>query len=264
MIKKPSPQQIEILGADGGLSHHARPSTFKIGKKILIDAGNVIAPLGDNVGEIEHIFLTHSHFDHIKDIPFLIESTIETRSKPLVIYAHPETNKALREHIFNNIIWPAFHEIKLPITHELALNFIDIYPNEAYKIKDIIIKPFEANHTVPTYGLLIDIHTNCYVLSGDTYSNPVLNDVLTNNKQVKTLILEASFPNKYNHLAKLTKHLTPALIEKQLKNIEHKIDLYTYHAKTNHKRLIHQEMTTLFKHSKNITYKGFIEEGQHI
>lgn len=263
-MKELSPQYIEILGADGGLSHNARPSTFKIGKSILIDAGNAIEPLGGNTDEIEYIFLTHSHFDHIKDIPFLIESTIETRRKPLVIYAHPETNKALREHIFNNIIWPEFHKIKLPATHELALNFIDIYPNKLYKINGIIIKPFEANHTVPAYGFIIDIQTNRYILSGDTHSNPVLNDVLTNNKQVKTLIFEASFPNKYNHLAKLTKHLTPVLIEKQLKDIEHKIDLYTYHAKTNHKQLIEQEMTTLFKHSNNVTYKGFIEEGQHI
>ncbi len=63
---------IEVLGAHGSLGANEDCVSFKIGKNILIDAGNVLHALGDQINEIEHVFISHAHFDHIRDLPFMI------------------------------------------------------------------------------------------------------------------------------------------------------------------------------------------------
>jgi ribonuclease BN (tRNA processing enzyme) len=257
---------LKVLGADGSLNESARPSAFRLSKNTVIDAGNIIEALGDQSREIENIFLTHAHFDHIRDIPFLIESTFSKRSTPLNIYAHPKTNLALKENIFNNSIWPEFHRIKQnSLSESSVLNFIDILPNIEYVVTGAKIIAFEANHTVPAYGFIIELSKGGhYILSGDTYRNDILLKTIQSNPQINTLIIETSFPNEYAALAKLTKHLTPSLVKEQLKGVQHSVELYSYHAKLDYKQQIEQEMTDTFDKVKNITYQGFLTTGQNI
>jgi len=82
---------IKILGASGSKAKGMGTTSFQIFKDIIVDAGNVINSLGEKALDINHIFLTHSHADHISDLPFIIESYFEKRKTPLTIYALKET-----------------------------------------------------------------------------------------------------------------------------------------------------------------------------
>ena len=62
-----------------------------------------------------------------------------------------------------------------------------------------------------------------FIISGDTYINPTLWEEINNNKNIKSLIIECSFPDKLENLAKLTKHLTPSLLAKEFQNLKRKI-----------------------------------------
>ena len=92
---------IKILGASGSKAKGMGTTSFQIFKDIIVDAGNVINSLGEEASEINHIFLTHSHADHITDLPFIIESYFEKRKTPLTIYALKETIDILKSHSFN-------------------------------------------------------------------------------------------------------------------------------------------------------------------
>lgn len=60
---------IKILGASGSKAKNQNTTSFQIFKDIIIDAGNVLNSLGNEAKDINHIFLTHSHADHITDLP---------------------------------------------------------------------------------------------------------------------------------------------------------------------------------------------------
>ena len=81
--------KIRVLGASGSdiPGHHL--SSFLLNNKILFDAGGVTSSLSFTAQQkIEHIFITHAHLDHIRDIPFLADNIILSgKSKRINIYS---------------------------------------------------------------------------------------------------------------------------------------------------------------------------------
>ena len=62
--------KIKVLGCHGGELPRHRTTCFLIDRKLTIDGGAITAALElDDILAIDDIFLTHSHFDHVKDVP---------------------------------------------------------------------------------------------------------------------------------------------------------------------------------------------------
>ena len=72
---------IKILGAFGAKNAEQSTTCIQITDNITIDAGNILKSLGDSAHTINHIFLTHAHFDHIVDIPLFIDTFYEKRKQ---------------------------------------------------------------------------------------------------------------------------------------------------------------------------------------
>ena len=159
---------IKILGASGSKAKNINTTSFQIFKDIVVDAGNILNALGDDALEINHIFLTHSHADHITDLPFIIETFFEKRKTPLTIYALEETINVLKKHSFNDVIWPDFTKIKLLNSDEFSLILKPIKLDEILKINDYTIKAIEANHIAGSCGYVISKNNQGFLISGDT------------------------------------------------------------------------------------------------
>jgi 3',5'-cyclic-nucleotide phosphodiesterase len=92
-----------------------RTTSFLVDSDILIDAGTGVGDLTlAELSQIDAIFITHSHLDHVASIPFLVDTVGGMRSRPLVVYATRATTEILRNHLFNWAIWPEFSEIPTP------------------------------------------------------------------------------------------------------------------------------------------------------
>jgi phosphoribosyl 1,2-cyclic phosphodiesterase len=69
---------------------------------ILIDAGTGVADLSlAELALIDHVFLTHSHLDHIASLPLLIDSVSDLREKPVTSMRRRRPSRSLARHIFN-------------------------------------------------------------------------------------------------------------------------------------------------------------------
>src|SRR5690606_38387190 len=99
--------RLRILGCSGGIGgSHLRTTSMLLDDDVLIDAGTGVGELSiAELQAIDHVFLTHSHLDHIATIPFLVDTVGQLRELPLVVHGLPETLEALRTHIFNWSIW---------------------------------------------------------------------------------------------------------------------------------------------------------------
>jgi ribonuclease BN (tRNA processing enzyme) len=187
---------VKILGSSGTKTKNSGTTSFQISKEIIVDAGNIINILGEQSQFINHVFLTHSHSDHITDLPFLIEAFFENRIEPLTIYASKETIKSLKNHTFNNEIWPDFSEIELLNSSKKSLIFKEISLNEEIELNNYTIKAINAVHMEGSFGYVITKNKNdAYIISGDTYLNDDLVAEINSNPKIKLLILECSFPN---------------------------------------------------------------------
>ena len=101
--------KFRVLGCSGGIGGNLHTTSFLIDHDILIDAGTGVCELSlAELSAIDHIFITHSHIDHICNLPLLLDSVSSMRKRPVIVYATCETLEILKVHIFNWEVWPDF------------------------------------------------------------------------------------------------------------------------------------------------------------
>src|SRR4051812_24767042 len=107
--------RIRVLGCSGGIGGSLRTTSMLVDEDVLVDAGTGVGDLSlEALAKIDHIFVSHSHLDHVTSIPFLVDTVCWMRANPIVVYGIRETLDILREHIFNWKIWPDFTQIPDP------------------------------------------------------------------------------------------------------------------------------------------------------
>src|SRR6187402_2208974 len=107
--------RLQVLGCSGGISGNLRTTSLLLDDDVLIDAGTGVGDLSmEAMARIDHVFVTHSHLDHVTSIPFMVDTVGWMRDKPLTVHALPETIADLKAHLFNWKLWPDFTEIPTP------------------------------------------------------------------------------------------------------------------------------------------------------
>jgi ribonuclease BN (tRNA processing enzyme) len=235
--------KIRALGVYGGRSNSKALSCFQLGENILFDAGNIFPQLNTSPEKIDHIFITHSHLDHVVEIPFLVDKVFTLRERPIYLYANRATIEALKVHIMNDSIWPDFANLKLPKSGLPAIEYIELKEEEEVRIGEFTIIPILAVHTVPTYGYLIKNSVCGVIYSGDTYSNPALWERIDGDPSIKSVIIDVSFPSELEDLARASKHYTPEILKRDLEHLTREdLDIYVYHFKPNFAEKITKEL----------------------
>jgi HD-GYP domain-containing protein (c-di-GMP phosphodiesterase class II)/ribonuclease BN (tRNA processing enzyme) len=244
---------IKILGSHGNRSEKFHTTCIQVSKHTVIDAGNIIYGLGNQAKDIDNIFLSHSHLDHILDSAFLCDNFFSARKEPLKIYALKETIKTLKENMFNWKIWPDFTELTLELSNKKALEFVEIEVDVPICIDDVTLTPIQSNHTVACCGYLIEKEGSGILFSGDTYKNDRLWEILNSSLHVKSLIIDVSFPSSMDVLAKDSKHLTPKVLKEELSKLQRDdVEIYINHIKSNFQEVIEKEITDIGLKKENI------------
>jgi cAMP phosphodiesterase len=208
---------------------------------ILIDAGTGVADLSlMELSLIDHVFVTHSHLDHVVTIPFIVDSVGGMRSKPLTVYALPATIETLKNHIFNWSIWPDFTQI--PTADKPFLRYRPIQLGAPVSIGTRTLTPLPANHVVPAVGYHVDSGRASLVFTGDTTTNDPLWALVNRIANLKHLIIETAFCNRERELAVVSKHLCPSLLAEELAKLERTADIYITHLKPGEIELTMQEV----------------------
>jgi ribonuclease BN (tRNA processing enzyme) len=209
-----------VLGSAGSEGPGLNPPAFLIDDFLLLDAGTVALSLDREAQcRITHIFLTHAHMDHIKGIPFLVDNLVSMdRACQVLIQSGREVISDLRKNIFNNRIWPDFTTI--PDARNPVMRYQEISVRQPVEVGKYRIHASKVNHAVPAYGFLVEDPSNSVlVYTGDTGPTEAIWKRMRNHN-VKTLIIEVSFPDEMQDLALTTGHLTPNLLEQEIRKMQ--------------------------------------------
>ncbi len=233
--------KLRVLGCSGGISKGLRTSSYMIDNDILLDAGTGVGDLSlQEMHQLKHIFISHSHMDHVLSIPLLVDTLFaDLQQQPLLVYARAETIKILKQHIFNWQLWPDFSE--LPSKKSPALKLIEMNPGDVITLGERSIEMVNVNHTVPASAFIVESAGKVLAYSGDTTTNDSLWKRLNEYKKLDFMIVEAAFAEEEIELAKLARHYCPSLLAQDLKKLKHKVKIGISHLKPGDEKHIYQQ-----------------------
>ncbi len=235
--------KIRVLGCSGGIGGSLRTTSFLVDDDVLLDAGTGVGDLSlESLAKIDHIFVSHSHLDHVTSIPFLVDTVCWMRGSPIVVYGIKEVLDILRAHLFNWKIWPDFTQI--PDADNPFMVYKEIRVGETVELRGgRRFTPIPANHTVPAVGYLIDNGRNSLIFSGDTSTNDALWKVVNKTPNLKYLIIETAFSNKERDIAVASRHLCPQMLAEELEKMQAMPQVFITHLKPGEGALTMKEVS---------------------
>ncbi|MCK7493138.1 MAG: 3',5'-cyclic-nucleotide phosphodiesterase [Comamonadaceae bacterium] len=236
--------KVRVLGCSGGIGgRHLRTTSFLVDHDVLIDGGTGVGDLSlAELAVIDHVFVTHSHLDHIACIPLLVDTVGDMRNRPLTLYATEATLQILKNHVFNWSIWPDFSEIpsvENPVPRATSRSaWADTVTSRRAPHHD----PAGQRHTVPAVGYQLDSGAASLVFTGDTtHQRRAVEGRQQEIRNLRYLVIETAFSNREKKLAIMSKHLCPEHAKRSHK-LQHSPEVFVTHLKPGQIELTMQEL----------------------
>lgn len=248
--------KLQVLGCYGGSAQEKLPATFLCNGTVAFDTGALthVLPVEQQI-RITDIFLTHSHFDHLATLPFLLDNIFSVAAKPVVVRGPTETIGCLRDHLFNGVLWPDFTKISNGTT--AVVEMLPMSAGDTVQAGGLTITAFAMEHTVPCHGYLIQSARSSVILCGDTCSTECLESIIPLSRNLKAVLLEASFPKDEDKTALLSRHLSTAGFAREAARVPKEVTILVTHRKPEFADTIAAEISAL--KMKNVT---IIEQGE--
>jgi ribonuclease BN (tRNA processing enzyme) len=220
---------IRALGPYGGSAPGYRLTTFLLDGETALDGGSLTDALPLSAQRrVRRVVLTHAHFDHIASIPLLVENLFGL-AQPLEILAPEPVLATVARDIFNDRLWPDF--TRLPSRARPSLRLRPIREGRPFRAGAITFTAFAVSHVVPAYGYTVAKPGRSVVFSGDTEPTEAVWNAARRAKSLKAIFLELSFCDELRDIARLSRHLTPALVRRELARAPLHVPLFLYHMK---------------------------------
>jgi ribonuclease BN (tRNA processing enzyme) len=248
--------RLQVLGCSGGELPRHRTTCFLVDGALAIDAGALTASLPlEKLLEVDDIVLTHSHFDHVKDVPLLSDLLVGRRKTPVRIHASTECARTLRQSIFNDELWPDF--TRIPDDEEPVLEILPFGPSRPFRIGKYTVSPVPVDHPVESVGFVLSDGKSAIAVSGDTGPTSAFWKRVNVEKKLKALFVELSFPNELQGLADISGHLTPQTLAVELRKVERNgFPILLYHLKPAHHAQLRRELARLKLPNVRILSRG--------
>lgn len=203
-----------LTGAHNAESAATRLAGIVIDGRVALDAGSITRSLTiEELQGLRHVFLTHRHYDHIRDLPALTYAT--PLAGTLHVYGLPDTLDALSAHLMNNVIHSAYQERTGQDGNPRA-RFHPLEPDESVTIGNLVVTPCATTHTAPALGFLISNGERSLYYTGDTA--PGFSARLAASPP-DVLISEVTYSNAGAEDASRNGHMTPALLRGEIASI---------------------------------------------
>ena len=221
--------KLRVLGCSGGIGLGLETTSLLLDDSVLIDCGTGLGELSlEEMSRLQHVFITHSHLDHIAMLPMLLDTIYDHLvDRPLTLHCKQETFDVISKHIFNWVVWPNFFE--LPDVKTPVIVYESMQPGDTIEFQDKVIKMVEVNHVVPASAYIINNGKASVAFSGDTFVNDSLWNALNDEPRVDAIIVECGFTNEDENLGRNAKHYYPNALANDLAKLNHRPKIYISH-----------------------------------
>jgi len=235
---------LQVAGCSSGLGEPGNGSTTLIlDNLVALEAGSALMslPVTRLLG-IRAVILSHAHFDHVCGLPFLVELHKQMGQPPLQVYGPGQALQTLKQHLFNDQLWPDF--TRLPGASCPALTFTALHAEQDELIEGFSVVPVAVNHTVTTFGYFIQGNSGWIAYSGDTAACEPFGQALNRWPHLRHVITECSFPDSKAALAGLTGHMHSSNVRNLRTLIDPQVPLWVTSTKAWYAADIKSELET--------------------
>jgi ribonuclease BN (tRNA processing enzyme) len=241
----------------GGSNRHQILATYIVNDTVAIDAGvlGMLSPL-DAQRRVRHIFLSHSHLDHLATLPLFIDNVYVQGPTCPSVWGSAQVLESLQRDVFNDRLWPDM--IRLGGEESPFLQLHTLTAEQAVVVEGLRITPIELKHVVPVFGYLVEEQaTGAAVLFvSDTGPSDRVWEIANQTPGLKGVFLEASFPNAMRWLADKAAHLTPDLFHAELAKLKRAVPVHVIHIKLAFEARILPELQALQLPNLHIAQPG--------
>jgi ribonuclease BN (tRNA processing enzyme) len=231
-----------VASTCGGISKLQYASSYIVDNRLAIDAGCLgMSRTPGEQASIRHVFLTHSHMDHIASLPIFLENAFDPGQEPVTVYGAPAVLESLQRHIFNGVIWPDF--VNLSIGGHPLVKLVSLSEESTVRIGALSVVPVAVPHLVPAYGYIVTDGASTVVFGGDSGPTDRIWELARNSPEPFYVFLEACFPDEMQSLATISGHLTPALFAEEVRKVQGAKKIVAMHIKARfHDRVVEELM----------------------
>lgn len=220
---------IRVIGSSVENSPHQFSASYLVNDVLSIDAGTIGFADIERQLRVRSILLSHAHLDHVGSLPIFLDNIYEPGPACPVVYASQFTIDALRNHLFNDIIWPDF--LRLSSDESPFMRFVALEEGTPIVIEGLTITPIALEHVIPTLGFIVDDGITAVAFVSDTGPTDAVWSAMRNNPRIKGIFLEAAFPNSMRWLADEAKHLIPTLFQEEYAKLGREVPVIVIHIK---------------------------------
>lgn len=234
--------KMHVLGCAGGIGGQQRLTTcLAVDHDILLDAGTGIASLSlDQLTAIDHVFVTHSHLDHVAGLALLVDAVQGKRTGSITVHATGKVIEILKKHLFNWVLWPDFTAI--PNQECPVMRWQEIAYGATIDIRGRLITPYPVSHTAGSAAYWVRSASGGFLFTGDMSSTPGLWDRLGNEPLLRQVIVDCSFVNAERELADKSMHFCAQTLRDEIRSLPKSVEILIYHLKPGQENRIMQEL----------------------
>lgn len=234
--------KLQVLGCAGGIGGRERLTTcLLVDDDVLLDAGTGLTTLDmDQLVKIEHIFLSHSHLDHIAGMALLADAVLGKRVGPVTIHATEKVIATLKSHFFNWQIWPDFTTI--PTVEDPVLRWEPLQTGVPIELQGRTIIANPVHHTVDAVSYFVHKGTAGFLFTGDMSTTTSLWEKMKTESALSKVIIDCSFTNADAELAALSGHYCPQSLLEDIQAMPMAVQFLIYHLKPGQEDMIMQEL----------------------
>lgn len=216
--------QLRVVGCHGGETPKHRTSAFVVDERLAIDAGSLTSGLDLKLQyQLEAVLVSHAHLDHVRDLATIADNRAQRGCPPLLVAGTKPTLDVLKRHFFNGLLWPNF--TRIPSEKQPTIAYKALRPEVRTEIAGYGVRAIEVTHTIDTCAFIIENGGGSIAYSGDTGPTDRLWEVLNQQKDLRALLMEVSFPNEEQRVATLSGHHTPQTLLPDLEKYRSPKDL---------------------------------------
>jgi cAMP phosphodiesterase len=239
--------KIKLLPSSiGSGARHQALTTFLVNGCLAVDGGSIgLALAPEEMASFRHIVITHSHSDHTASLPIFIAEAFTSLTEPVTVYGTRAVVSALRDFVFNDLVWPDFEKIPLAGGGGPSLRFHTIEPLQPARIAGLKVTPIPVNHVVETMGLLVEDETVSVLFTSDTYTTDEIWRAANRCERLKAVFVDVSYPNELEELAAASRHFTPQTLASDLKKLKRDARVLAVHIKPSNREQVVRQLAQL-------------------
>jgi len=205
-------------------------TSILVNEGVAIDAGSLGFTADLEVQRaVKHLLISHSHLDHAASLPAYLENVYTPDENCVTVYASDSVTKSLEQDLFNDRLCPDFIELS-----KTTFPFLKVEKLQAMKtleLEGLRITPVPVEHTVPTFGFVVEEAESAVVIATDTGPTERLWKEVNQLSHLKAVFLDCSFPDSHHALADVSKHLTPSQFAAELAKVVGDVRSIAVHVK---------------------------------